>query len=65
MKVVKSSFPGWNNFPVYTCERTDDWFEVRKWLDKNSCDHFLLSSGSNGYTFQVRKNHDWFLLRWS
>lgn len=65
MKVVKSSFPGWNNFPVYTCERTDDWFEVSKWLDKNGCDHFLLSSGSNGYTFQVRKNYDWFLLRWA
>lgn len=65
MKVTKSSFPGWNSFPVYRCHSTDDWFEVRSWMAENDCDWMLLSSGSHGYTFQIRKNHEWFLLRWT
>jgi hypothetical protein len=64
-KVFKSSYPGWNNYPVYQCSKTDDWFEVSSWLRKNDCDHNLLSSGGHGYIFQIRKNYDWFLLRWS
>ena len=63
-KVLKSSFPGWNNHPVYQCSETDHWYEVSQWLHKNACDHNLLSSGSHGYIFQVRKNHEWFCLRW-
>ena len=65
MKVMKSSYPGFNDHPVYTCIKSDDWHEVSGWMRKNECDHFLLSSGSYGYTFQVRKNYEWFLLRWS
>jgi hypothetical protein len=64
-KVLKSSYPGWNNFPVYQCNKTDDWHEVSTWMHRNSCEPFLLSSGSTGYVFQVRKNLAWFLLRWS
>lgn len=66
MKVVESaSYPGWNDFPVYSCKKTDDWHEVTTWMYKNNCDHFLLSSGSSqGYIFQVRKNIEWFMLRW-
>jgi hypothetical protein len=64
-KVFKSSYPGWNNYPVYQCSKTDDWFEVSSWLRKNDCDHNLLSSGGHGYIFQIRKNYDWFLLRWT
>ena len=45
--------------------KTDDWHEISSWLYKNSCDPFLLSSGGGGYVFQIRKNYDWFLLRWS
>ena len=63
-KVEKTSYPGWNNHPVYRCMKTDDWHEITSWMYKNGCDHFLLSSGSTGYVFQVRENHDWFLLRW-
>lgn len=65
MKVFKSSFPGWNNHPVYQCNKTDHWHEISSWMRKNDCDPFLLSSGSNGYVFQVRKNLEWFLLKWS
>jgi hypothetical protein len=64
MKVQQSSYPGWNQFPVYQCNKTDDWHEVSSWLHKNECDPFLLSSGSTGYVFQVRKNIEWFMLKW-
>lgn len=64
-KVEPTFYPGWNQYPVYRCGNTDDWLEVTTWMRKNHCDHFLLSSGSYGYVFQVRANHEWFLLRWS
>lgn len=64
-QVEKTSYPGWNQYPVYRCKTTADWHEVSTWMRKNSCDHFLLSSGSNGYVFQVRENYFLFLLRWA
>lgn len=64
MKVVPTSYPGWNNYPSYLVRDYDDYIEVSKWMNKNKVESFLLSSGSNGYTFQVRKNHEWFALRW-
>ena len=64
-KVEKTSYPGWNKFPVYQCRRTDDWHEISSWMYKNGCDPFLLSSGGTGYIFQVRENFSWFALRWS
>ena len=64
-KVEKTSYPGWNNFPVYQCKKTDDWHEVSTWMHKNECEPFLLSSGSTGYVFQVRENHFLFALKWS
>ena len=63
-KVQKTSYPGWNQHPVYCCRKTDDWREISSWMYKNDTDPFLLSSGSGGYVFQVRKNYHWFLLRW-
>ncbi len=63
-KLYKTTYPGWNQHPVYCCTKTDDWFEISKWMHKNGCDPFLLSSGSNGYVFQVRQRYDWFILRW-
>ena len=56
-KVEKTSYPGWN--------KTEDWREVSSWMYENESDHFLLSSGSSGYVFQVRANHEWFALRWA
>lgn len=63
--VEKTSYPGWNKYPVYKCNKTDDWYEVSTWMHQNDCDPFLLSSGSTGYVFQVRDNHAYFVLRWS
>jgi hypothetical protein len=64
MKVKPTTYPGWNTYPVYRVKSYDDMIEISKWMNKNKVDSFLLSSGVNGYTFQVRKNHEWFALRW-
>ena len=61
----RSSYPGWNNHPVYRCKTTDAWYEVSSWCRENEVETFLLSSGSTGYEFQVRTFHAWFVLRWS
>lgn len=64
IKVQKTSYPGWNDHPVYSTQ-AGNWQELSSWMHKNDCDPFLLSSGSNGYVFQIRKNYAWFILRWS
>ncbi len=66
MKTVeRSSYPGWNNHPVYHCRTTDAWHEVSSWCYQSDVETFLLSSGPMGYIFQVRKLHPLFVLRWS
>lgn len=64
-KVEKTTYAGWDNYPVYSCRDMDDWSEISEWMYKNGCKPFLLSSGSSRYVFQVRENYDWFVLRWS
>ena len=66
MKVVeKSSFPGWNNYPVYMCKTFDTWHEINTWCRNNGVETFIVSSGANGYQFQVRTMYEWFVMRWS
>lgn len=66
MSVVKTThYPGWFNHPVYECKNSDDYNIVRAWMYQTNCDPFLLSSGAGGYVFQVRNNHEWFIMRWS
>ena len=64
MKIKSSGYAGWNNYPVYTVNAFKDWDEITRWMRANGVEHFLLSSGSTGYTFQVTHNHEWFVLRW-
>lgn len=64
MKVQRTYYPGWHTFPAYICKTMKDWHEVEVWMRQCDVDHFMLASGSGGYTFQVRTNHDWFVLRW-
>ena len=64
MKIQRTSYPGWNNHPVYCVSTSEDWWELGQWMRQNSVEYFLLSSGSPGYTFQIRENHSWFALRW-
>lgn len=68
MKVEKTTYPGWNQHPVfraYTCDKISDAREVLEWAYKNNCDPFHLSTSSTSYVFQIRKNVEWFELRWS
>lgn len=63
--MVKSTkFAGWNDKPCYYCKTYDEYTELVTWMNQNRVGYFLLSSGSNGYTFQVQCNHEWFVLRW-
>jgi len=63
MKVERTTFPGWSDHPLYRVKTQADYRTIGQWMCENECDDFLVSSGSYGYVFQVRKNHDWFLLR--
>jgi hypothetical protein len=64
MKIERTSYPGWVGHPTYLVRTVENWWEIRQWMYKNKVEHFLLSSGSNGYTFQVRENKEWFMLKW-
>jgi hypothetical protein len=64
MKIEPTTYPGWNNYPVYRVKSYDDYVEICSWMNKNKVESFLLGTGSIGYIFQVRKNHEWFALRW-
>jgi hypothetical protein len=65
MKVEPTSYSGWADHPTYLVKDYDDYREICRWMYKNKVEHFLLSSGSYGYTFQVRDNHWWFALKWT
>lgn len=64
MKIKSGRYPGWDNFPIYTVSNWKDYCELTMWMRGNGVEHFMLSSGSTGYTFQVKHNHEWFALRW-
>ena len=64
MKIESTTYPGWNNYPTYRVSAFQDWLDIIGWMRKNKVEYFLLSSGSTGYTFQVKENNEWFMLRW-
>ncbi len=64
MNIERTSYPGWVGHPTYLVRTFKDWEEICMWMYRNKVEHFLLSSGSNGYTFQVRDNKEWFMLKW-
>ena len=66
MKTVeRTTYPGWNTFPVYRCRSREDFYKVDAWMRANEVESFMLSMGSSGeYIFQVISNHEWFVLRW-
>ena len=63
--IRKTTYAGWDKHPVYHVAKMTDYRLVEDWMYLNGCNHFLLSSGSNGYTFQVTNNHEWFVLKWA
>lgn len=64
MTAERTTYSGWNEYPIYLVRKYKDYRIVVEWMRQHECDEFLLSSGPEGYTFQVRQNHDWFVLRW-
>jgi hypothetical protein len=64
MKVEKIGYAGWNDYPVYLCRTYNDFTQIGNWCYNNGVETFLVSSGGGEYRFQVKSNHDWFVLRW-
>lgn len=65
MRVERTNYSGWPDYPVYLVREYKDYCVVAEWMWQNECDEFLLSGGSSGYIFQVKQNHEWFALRWA
>ena len=65
MRVQRTTYLGWPDYPVYHVYNYKDYCVVAEWMRQNECDEFLLGSGPDGYTFQVKQNHEWFALRWA
>jgi hypothetical protein len=65
MKIERVKYPGWNEHPCYQVKTFQDYLQILSWMKHNQVENFQLSSGAHGYTFQVKTNHDWFLLRWT
>jgi len=49
----------------YFVKTFSELLEIMSWMSKNNVDHRHESSGIHGYGFSVRKNFEWFALRWS
>lgn len=64
MMIKRTTYPGWNKFPVYIVYRYNDYKEVCRWMLENCVESFMVSSGSSGYIFQVKSNLEWFILKW-
>lgn len=61
MKVTP--YPGYPDYLVYGVSSYNDYLEISRWASNNQVELFLITSGE-GYIFQVRKNAEWFVLKW-
>ena len=65
MQIERYEFNHWaSKYPMFRCRTWNSYQEIVRWMRKNSVEHFLWSSGSDGYVFDVRANAEWFALRW-
>lgn len=48
----------------YTVQYLWEFDRIRDWMEENSVEWLHLSSGPEGYGFQVTSNADWFNLKW-
>lgn len=48
----------------YFVKTTPEWQELTQWMRKNDVDYLHQSSSLHGYGFSVRKNFEWFSLKW-
>jgi hypothetical protein len=62
--ITRTRFAGWNDYPVYHARTYAEYQAVGQWMAENQVKKFLVSSGGSGYTFQVKSNIEWFMLKW-
>ena len=48
----------------YFVGNSHDWHEITHWMSKNDVGYLHESSTIHGYGFSIRKNFEWFSLRW-
>ncbi len=48
----------------YVVKNMQDWYDIIIWMNENAVDHWHVSSGPEGYGFQVTSNVEWFNLKW-
>lgn len=61
MKIYKvAGYPN-NHYFVRT---PDEWGALTAWMNKNKVGYLHESSSIHGYGFSIRKNFEWFSLRW-
>lgn len=48
----------------YTVRYLWEFDQIRNWMYRNDVDYLHVSSGPEGYGFQVKSNIDWFNLKW-
>lgn len=41
-----------------------DFLEIMSWMSKNNVGYLHESSSMHGYGFSIRKNFEWFALKW-
>ena len=48
----------------YFVKTFQEFLEIMSWMMKNDVKYLHESSGMHGYGFSIRKNFEWFALRW-
>ena len=48
----------------YIVAKLAEFYEIVSWMYENNVDHWHVSSGPEGYGFQVKSNVEWFNLKW-
>lgn len=48
----------------YFVKNFQEFLEIMSWMQKNNVDYLHESSSMHGYGFSIRKNFEWFSLKW-
>lgn len=48
----------------YIVRHFEELEQIRRWCYENNVDHWHVSSGPEGFGFQVKSNVEWFNLKW-
>jgi len=48
----------------YFVDSFQELLDIMAWMNSNNVDYLHESSSQHGYGFSIRKNFEWFSLRW-